>query len=93
MVIRSLTPIILIITLSSCSLLPKNEKIVEVPIFVDRELSEELQTEFKIDQKPEFSQNDDLVCLDEENRDKLTQMIQDMMFRIRLWEAEMGTGD
>ena len=92
MVIRSIVlSSFLVLTLSSCALFQEDPRVVEVPIFVDRELTEQLQTRFEIDQRPRFTQGgDDLVCLDPANRDIMTQMVQDMMFRIRLWEAELG---
>jgi hypothetical protein len=90
MVIKFIVSIILITTLTSCALFQEGPRVVEVPIFVDRELTEQLQSRFEIDQRPTFTQEGDLVCLDDENRDIMTLMIQDMMFRVRLWEAEMG---
>ena len=82
---------IFILALSSCALFQEDPRVVEVPIFVDREITEQLQTRFEIDQRPRFVQDGDMVCLDPTNRDIMTHMIQDMMFRIRLWEAELGT--
>lgn len=91
MALKLITPIVLVLILSACSWFREDPRVVEVPIFIDREPVEQLQTKFEIDQRPRFVQgDDDLVCLDPTNRDIMTQMVQDMMFRIRLWESEFG---